>query len=240
MLSLDLYMWHEIMPLTGEEAVRKLHDAYRAWDFTAFRPHPNVLVFYDALMERYPPIESFDDPDDPRNVWMGTVRRSDQLLELHISWSARGVVELIEELAPRFELLLFDPQDGTAYLPPHLLRPLRLFTGWGQELARPDPDVVAYQLRKGLAAGKHVTLQVGSYCIVHSSVAAGPRQNGPGYDVEMWDGSDDRAYVAELDDVLAVFDAFARNDDRYRFLLDERGCARGAGWTIKDDDHSSS
>jgi hypothetical protein len=219
-VSFYLFAWHEPMPLTGEEAAQKLDVAFRNDDHSAFRPHPNVRAYQAALFEEYPPLELLD-ANDPRAVWMHTPPRSDQLIEMCTSWSAQGVVDLAVDLAEQFDLVLFNPQNGSIYLPSILARTLRLIAGPGQELTNPEADVIAYRVRKALAGGHYALLESDFQQFVEA--AGGGLGAADGYELVYRGGPGlphYRASGAGLSDVLAVFDAFARDDESYRTLLD--------------------
>ncbi|KAB1928252.1 hypothetical protein AB0J94_25340 [Micromonospora noduli] len=64
-MTFDLYVWHEDQPVTAAEARAKLE----RWGDGAqevFAAHPAVGRFYDALLHRFPPLESLGDDDVDR------------------------------------------------------------------------------------------------------------------------------------------------------------------------------
>lgn len=218
-MSFDLDVWYEPIPITNEDA-RQKHD--RALDGeSVFIPHPNVAEFHARLMERFP-AEALDDASV---VWAVTPRRSDRWIELYVRWGPVGhpVIPFVIELAEQLGLVLFDRQDGTVYLPPALLRTVRLQIDGGPELTCPEPDVVAHQVRKALGNGSVAVLRSEPQRYVQAHVAAREGTPRPVYGVEYRDGSAERHFRYETDDldqVLAVFEAFTRSDDGHQALLD--------------------
>ena len=227
-MSYDLLVWHELIRMTCLEVRRKVLVAETRGDWTAFHPHPNVPAFRAAVLERFPPLESLD-VNDPAGVWSATPAYSDRLVILPMRLPLRPfVIEFIADLVEEFDLVIVDELRGWAQVPRSMTRLLGVSTISGDELRDPEPDVVVHQVRKALAAGAHVRVRDGIGCLADATLDAHPAKAGTGYHVEIYDAEGHRAYVAELDDVLTLFDAFARDDDRYRFLLDERGCSRRA------------
>jgi hypothetical protein len=68
-VSFDPFVCHEDQPITADEARAKVE----LWVDGAqgvFHPHPEVLRFYDALLERFPPLERLSDAANDRlGVW---------------------------------------------------------------------------------------------------------------------------------------------------------------------------
>jgi hypothetical protein len=60
--SFDLYVWHENEPFTATDARTKL-ERWGDGSEHAFVTDPAVGLFYDALMDRFPPLESLSDDD---------------------------------------------------------------------------------------------------------------------------------------------------------------------------------
>jgi len=223
-MSFDLDVWYEPSPITDEDARQKLA---RPWDDeSVFIPHPNVADFHTRLLERFP-AEALDDASV---VWAVTPRRSDRWISLHVRWGPVGdpVIGFVIELAQQLGLVLFDRQDGTVYLPPALLRTVRLRTGGGLELTNPEPDVVAHQVRKALLRGSDAILQSEPQRYMQAHVNATVGRTRPEYAVEYRDGSADRQFRFETTDLVQVveaFEAYADDDERMRTRFPWQPCA---------------
>jgi hypothetical protein len=106
-MSFDLYVWHEDQPITAEDAYAKLE----AWDDDEtpdpFKPHPSVGRFCDALLERFPALESLSDDDlDRLGVWSVTPDHSDTMVPLSCVWSrADEVYATVQALAAEHGLV---------------------------------------------------------------------------------------------------------------------------------------
>ncbi|MET8149804.1 hypothetical protein ACIBSW_23050 [Actinoplanes sp. NPDC049668] len=116
-MSFDLFIWHESQPITAAEARAKLE----RWDKGSdgvFDAHPAVGRFYDALLDRFPPLESFSDADiDRLGVWSVTPERSQAIVAVSCVWSrADEVGEAVQALATEHGLVCYEPGD-------HLLSP---------------------------------------------------------------------------------------------------------------------
>ncbi|MEA5367787.1 hypothetical protein VA596_50210 [Amycolatopsis sp., V23-08] len=114
-MSFDLAVWHE--STTAEEAPRKYAE------LTTLEPevlerHPRAVAFHRDLTARYP--ELADVPADELGScpWATAMTVAGDGVVMSMSWSCSdAVVEYIQELARRHGLVLYDPQDGTAYPP---------------------------------------------------------------------------------------------------------------------------
>ena len=120
-MSFDLLVWKSPVVSTDEEA-RALADRWAESETGPFEPSPDVARFYDALMERYPPLEAFSDEQLRRKPgvthWSVTPERSDRVVLLNFSWSVPGdVLDDVVTLAREHGLVLYDPQGPNVTLP---------------------------------------------------------------------------------------------------------------------------
>jgi hypothetical protein len=108
-----VYVWHEPVPITADEARAKLERAF-AEEEGIFAEHPAVSAFREALLDRYPALEDLSDEDiDTKGVWNFTPEPSNSALEIAMVWSrAEEVDAVIRELTAEHELVCFDPQAG--------------------------------------------------------------------------------------------------------------------------------
>jgi hypothetical protein len=221
-MSFDLVVWYEPWPISGEEARHKLDLAYDDGDESGFIPHEAVRRFRRDLLAQFPAQENLDLGDDSA-VWSVTPNDSDRYVSMCMRYSkADDVIPVIRELASIHGLILLDPQDNSVYLPPSLGRTLELTVAGKRKLVDPEPDVLAYQVRRALEQGSFAIVEAepGYYMQAGSGPAAGTSLAG--YAVEYRDGSVEAHFRYEtlnLDDVLAVFEAFRANDGAFRTRL---------------------
>jgi hypothetical protein len=137
-VSFDLLVWHESAPITADEARAKLE---RRGDDGVFHDHPAVAAFRDALLQRFPALESLSEKDlDGYGVWSVTPQPSTSLLELSCVWSrASEVGAAVVDLAGEHGLICYEPgmhvvnPNVPGYNPPFLLSSARF-----PDI--PDPD----------------------------------------------------------------------------------------------------
>jgi hypothetical protein len=71
-MSFDVYVWHESTPITPEAARAKL-EQWSGDEAHPFPAHPAVPLMRNALLERFPALESLSDEDiDTLGVWSMT------------------------------------------------------------------------------------------------------------------------------------------------------------------------
>ena len=109
-VSFDLYIWHENEPITAAEARAKL-ERWSDNEDAVFAAHHSVGLFYDALVDRFPPLESFSDEDiDRLGVWSMTPERSNAIVAASCVWSrADEVGTAIMTLAVEHGLVCYEP-----------------------------------------------------------------------------------------------------------------------------------
>jgi hypothetical protein len=120
-MSYDLIVWKG--PVTSsEDEARALVDRWHNDESGTFEPSRDVSRFYDALMQRYPALESFSD-EELRSAarptyWAVTPERSDRIVDMSFSWSVPGeVIDDVMALARDHGLVLYDPQAPYVRLP---------------------------------------------------------------------------------------------------------------------------
>jgi hypothetical protein len=109
-VSFDLYVWQEDQPVTATDARAKLARWGDGGD-SLFAAHPAVARFYDALIDRFPPLESFSDDDlDRFGVWSMIPKRSDEIVAVSCVWSrADEVGTAVLTLAAEHGLVCYEP-----------------------------------------------------------------------------------------------------------------------------------
>lgn len=139
-MSFDLLVWHEPAPITADAARAKL-DRWARDEPGIFAPHPAVPRMREALLERFPPLESLDDATvDLLGVWSVTPEPSDSLLVLSCVWPrADEVAKAVAALASDHGLVCYEPgyhilsPNAPGYVPRFTLKSMALPTA-------PDPD----------------------------------------------------------------------------------------------------
>lgn len=103
---------------------------------------------------------------------------------------------------------------------PQQSRMLRLTVPGSPKVFNPSPDFVAHRVREAMVRGTYAILEAEPERYVQAG--SGPSvgmQGRPGYAVEYRDGSADahfRFETSDVDVVVAVFEAYARNDASYK------------------------
>jgi hypothetical protein len=135
-MSMSLVIWKAPV-VTDEDDARALVDREDD-DPTVFEASADVLAFYDALLARYPPLESYpeDELRDTEAYWSVTPERSDRIVSLDLQWRVSdAMLDDIQSLAREHELVLYDPQGPVVHAP-----------GAEDEPRRRDPAVVRQAL----------------------------------------------------------------------------------------------
>jgi len=139
-VSFDLYVWHEEEPITAEEARTKL-ERWSDGVVAAFASHSAVGRFYDDLLDRFPPLESFSEDDiDRLGVWSMTPDRSETIVVASCVWSrADEVGAAVLTLAAENGLICYEP--GYHIVNPNAPGYRAAFTLSSESLpTMPDPD----------------------------------------------------------------------------------------------------
>jgi hypothetical protein len=205
-VSFDLFVWHEESPITATQARTKL----KRWDGGAagvFLAHPAVGQFYDALLDRFPPLESLSEADADRlGVWSVTPERSETIVVVCGIWSrAEEVGAAVQMLAEQHGLVCYEPGD-------HVLKPNApgyrpAFTLAVEHLSVvPDPDDRRLEWAAGRlgADNTYMILERADGWFVQ--VGYGPARGVPAgtYALEHQEGSLDRHYRCQTTDRLEV------------------------------------
>lgn len=119
-MSGTLIVWKA--PLVEDEraAQRLLDTYYESGDETPFEPSPDVERFYEELIALWPPRPYDEDEDeDAVPTWAsGEPEASSRIVSMDYSWSAPDVMlDDIQRLAKKHELVLYDPQGPDLHLP---------------------------------------------------------------------------------------------------------------------------
>ena len=122
-MSMDLYLWKAPVTDDPDEAGALVDRCFDQRDETMFEPSADIARYADALRALYP-----DDPDLPPSddcPWSDLpFSQSDRLLILNIRWSAGNkVLDDIVRLARDHDLVIYDPQGPSLYLPDDPIEP---------------------------------------------------------------------------------------------------------------------
>lgn len=76
----------------------------------------NVSEFIEELEKRYPDLNTFDDENVDDCVWNSDLEISESYVIMNIAWSrAEEVYSFVEELARKYQVVFYDPQEDIAY-----------------------------------------------------------------------------------------------------------------------------
>jgi hypothetical protein len=136
-MSYDLGIWSSRRALTSKQAT-EIYVALCPDDFDEVDPDTSLIdpqpdarerisAFLAELTQYYPPPSSLPGDQTERNIWSCDFETSD----IHVLLSIRpscvmvpnGPLRLIQDLAAKHELVLFDPTDDSVILPPSLQSP---------------------------------------------------------------------------------------------------------------------
>ena len=109
---MTLILWKAPVVDDPDEAARLLEPYYERSDDSAFEPSPDIARVSNELLRRFPDLENGPWADElpPEEV--------DRVLLLTIRWSAdNAVLNAIIELARENDLVVYDPQGPSLYLP---------------------------------------------------------------------------------------------------------------------------
>jgi hypothetical protein len=169
----------------------------------SFAPHPAVGRFYDALLDRFPPLETLsDDLIDQLGVWSVTPERLDAIVAVSCVWSrADEVGAAVLALAAEHGLVCYDP--GYHVLNPNAPGYVAPFTLSSESLpTMPDPDARRLEWIIGEVGNdnRYVILQRvdGWFVQVAYGTAAGVREGS--YALEYQEGAPDRHFRCQTTD----------------------------------------
>jgi hypothetical protein len=114
-----------LVGLLPDEAVeRRLRLRYRRLcdgQNIAVRSHPNIALFLQELSQRYPPIQEYDARNLDACPWSYEWSLSPNSVLVCVTWSrSHSLTPALIEMASRYDLLCYDPQQQEATLPPSL------------------------------------------------------------------------------------------------------------------------
>ena len=113
-MSFDLGVWFPQKRISNREA-SELYARLCDGDLTGVTPHPAVDAFYAELTERHPEIDTIPEErfgDHDHCPWSCSLDHSPGYVIMSCVWSrAKYVEELVENLARKHGLAVFDPQS---------------------------------------------------------------------------------------------------------------------------------
>lgn len=220
-MSFDLYVWHEDRPVTAAEARAKL-ERWSDGGQEVFAAHPAVGRFYDALLDRFTPLESLGDDDiDRLGVWSMTPERSDGIVAVSCVWSrADEVATAVLILAAEHGLVCYEP--GYHVVNPNAPGHAAPFTLSSQSLpTMPDPDADRLEWIIGQVGenNRYVILERSDGWFVQVGYGDAAGVPAGTYALEYQEGSIDRHFRCQTTDreaALRLLQEFRAGSDRWR------------------------
>lgn len=220
-MSYDLGIWYAATPITSTEASeiygRIGEDPAVTTDGT-LQATPSIAKLVKDLTAQHPQLEDCDADEADASPWSGPFEVTDRYLSLNLAFSeAEEVVELLEELCAKHDLVLYDPQRDVVIYPPRLakLPHRRLSTENGTVIDDPTPEDISITLAKLKAKGNCFAIFERRDEHYFQTLKESARK----YIVEYRAGSADQHYHAVTSDLNAVtqaFQAFAEDRDTWR------------------------
>lgn len=119
-MSFDLAVWYPQRRLSNKEAT-ELYLRLCDGDIRGLVPHPAIDAFYSELMARHPEIDTIPEEqagDTDYCPWSCRLDRSPGHVVMCCVWSkATDVGQLVETLARKHGLVVYDPQSETVIYP---------------------------------------------------------------------------------------------------------------------------
>ena len=110
---MTLILWKAPVVDDPDEAKALLATWYKTGDDSAFEPSGDLTMVYDILLSKYP--MDWEMGADP---WADGPDNSGRLLVLSLRWGGDSrILEDVEALARKHQLVLYDPQGPDVFLP---------------------------------------------------------------------------------------------------------------------------
>jgi hypothetical protein len=117
-MSFDLAVLNIEHPISSEEAA-EIYGELCNGNYESLRPSEKIDAFYQALIEKYPDIDSYSGDEVDECSWSVEIDVSDGAVVMCMVWSrVEEVAIYVMRLAEKHDLACFNPQDDTLYLPP--------------------------------------------------------------------------------------------------------------------------
>lgn len=122
-MSFDLGVWHGASPLADKEAADIYVQLCQSWPYLEGESD-RVAAFYADLTRKWPEIDTVPEEkidDKEYCAWSCALNHSGMAVVMACVWSmSDDVTAVVEDLANRHRLVLFNPQSGAVTLPEHL------------------------------------------------------------------------------------------------------------------------
>jgi hypothetical protein len=117
-MSCDFAVWSSKKKLTDKQA----GDVYRRLCESAavseLPPEPAIELFYKELIAVHPEIDSLSDDKVDQSVWSNVIEHTPTHVLVNCVWSkAKEVEDLIDRLARKHNLAVYDPQSDRIQYP---------------------------------------------------------------------------------------------------------------------------
>lgn len=200
-MSFDLVVWLG----DGRDAVAK-YGRLRARPRDAVEPSPPVAAFYRELTERYPELTSLSDEEIENGVWSAGLCVWPDAMSMTAVWPrAEEVYGFVVELAERHKLVVFEPQNEVVREPAPKL-PLSMCNGSLVDVS--EPAAIREMLGTLSTGNWYATLDRGGERYIQVGIGRMAGADGDLYALERRDGSADRHFRADTDDLEKVIAAF--------------------------------
>lgn len=119
-MSFDLAVMHVPASTTTGEA-DALYIELCEGNIDVVEPSENIDGFYRELVNKYPDIDSYSDDQVDTCPWSVELDISDGAVVICIVWSrVEEVAPFVMNLAAKYDLACYDPQESKLWLPPSL------------------------------------------------------------------------------------------------------------------------
>lgn len=187
-----------------------------------FAPNPAIARFYDELLRRFPPLESFTDEDvDRLGVWSMTPQRSESIVAASCVWSrADEVGGAILTLAGDNGLICYEP--GYHIVNPNAPGHRAAFTLSSECIPTiPDPDArrLAWIMTRLASYNPYVILERADGWFVQVGYGEPMGVPAGAYALEYQEGSLDKHFRCETTDrvdPLRLLQEFLAGDDGWK------------------------
>jgi len=114
-MSFDLGVWN-MEGKVDEKVAYTIYERLANSEVSEVLVSKNVSGFVEELEKRYPDLNTFDDENVDDCVWNSDLEMSESYVIMNIAWArAEEVYSFVEELARKYQLVFYDPQEDISY-----------------------------------------------------------------------------------------------------------------------------
>ena len=119
-MSFDLAVWYRSTPMNNKQALGFYVSVCEEEGLSRGK-NPSVEGFYQELIAKWPEIDTIAEEkvgDFDYCPWSGALQCTEDAILMNCVWShAPVVMEIVEQLAQKHDLVLFNPQTSKVILP---------------------------------------------------------------------------------------------------------------------------